>query len=74
MIKVIQYILIRSKPADSFTYGVALYEDGVCVGTLPDISDNKTDMEKLTALLNGEAVEPCHFQDVVEDYLTDFEV
>ena len=28
----------------------------------------------ITALLNEEAVEPCHFQDVVEDYLTDFEV
>ncbi len=71
---VTHYQPVRGKSGDSITYGIAFYDGGVCVGEIPDISDNKTDIDKLTALLNEEAVEPCHFQDVVEDYLTDFEV
>ena len=39
-----------------------------------EIAENKTKIEQLTALLNDLSVEPCHFENVVEDFLTDFEV
>ena len=55
-------------------YGIALYEYGELQNHLPQLSENRADIESLTALLNDLKVEACHFEDVVEDYLTDFSV
>ena len=66
--------MIQSKTESSFSYGIAVYTSGSCTGSIPCISENKPDVARLVELLNGLAVEPCHFEDVVEDYLTDFSV
>ena len=48
-------------------YGVVL-PDGERVS---DITPEKRSAEKLVGLLNGNAVEPCHARDVIEDFIFD---
>ena len=55
-------------------YGVAMRLGGKVLRSVPRLSDSRADIEKLTALLNELEIEPCHFDDVIEDYLTDFTV
>ena len=55
-------------------YGIILFAGGKAVKSAPDLSENETDVRALAEMLNELAVEPCHFEDVIEDYLTDFSV
>lgn len=70
----LEYRTIQYKAAATNEYGVALYDCGKMLRCVPRISVCRKDMEQLTALLNEEKVEPCHFEDIIEDYLTDFTV
>lgn len=70
----LEYRLTEDEAADGYFYGVALYDCGVMTKSAPCLSDRKSDMEQLAGLLNGLEIEPCHFEDVIEDYLTDFTV
>ena len=54
--------------------GIILLDNGAEVFRIPKISENRRDIEELAALLNELKIEPCHFEDIVEDYLTDFSV
>ena len=65
--------MISDDPPEE-AYGIVLIADGRIIAGIPDISDNKDEVESLTRLLNELKVEPCHFEDVVEDYLTDFTI
>ena len=67
------YRMISDDPPEE-AYGIVLIADGRIIAVIPDISDNKDEVESLTRLLNELKVEPCHFEDVVEDYLTDFTI
>ena len=55
-------------------YGIVLKENGKPLKHLPQLSEDGDAVCELAALLNELAVEPCHFEDVVEDYLTDFTI
>lgn len=66
------YRIIEEKGACSAEYGIVLLENGAEIMRVPKISENRRDIEELAALLNELSIEPCHFEDVVEDYLTDF--
>ena len=68
------YRIIEEKGATRAEYGIILLENGTEAMRVPKISENRRDIEKLAALLNELQIEPCHFEDVVEDYLTDFSV
>ena len=48
--------------------------NGAEVMRVPKICDSRRDIEALAALLNELQIEPCHFEDIIEDYLTDFSV
>ncbi len=61
------YSIIEDEIAGSIEYGLACGKIEV-----PQITSSRADIEALAALLNGLEVEPCHFEDVIEDYLTDF--
>ena len=67
------YRMISDDPPEE-AYGIVLITDGRIIAGIPGISDNKDEVESLTRLLNELKVEPCHFEDVVEDYLTDFTI
>ena len=68
------YRIIEEKGASRAEYGIILLDNGAEVFRIPKISENRRDIEELTALLNELKIEPCHFEDIVEDYLTDFSV
>lgn len=55
-------------------YGIALYENGTLISELPGISSDRDGLVKLTSLLNELKLEPCHLNDVLEDYLTYFSI
>lgn len=60
--------------ADTAEYGIALVDRGEPVVCIPCISTDRRAVQQLTALLNELQVEPCHFEDIIEDYMTDFTV
>ena len=68
------YRIIEEKGASRAEYGIILLDNGAEVARVPKISENRRDIEELTALLNELKIEPCHFEDIIEDYLTDFSV
>ena len=68
------YRIIEEKGALRAEYGIALLKNGAEVARVPKISENRRDIEELAALLNELKIEPCHFEDIIEDYLTDFSV
>lgn len=59
---------------DKTEYGIVLLSENTVQRSVPCLTDNKDDIEALVRILNELEVEPCHFEDVVEDYLTDFSV
>ena len=69
-----EYKLTVDEAADDYSYGVALFVGGVMTKSAPCISGRRSDMEQLAELLNGLEIEPCHFEDIIEDYLTDFTI
>lgn len=60
--------------AETAEYGIALVNKGKPVVCIPCISTDRAAVMQLTALLNEMQIEPCHFTDIIEDYLTDFTV
>ena len=51
------------------TYGVEMMScDGI--EPFPDVSVDAAEVQRLVDLLRDNAVEPCHFRDVVTDYIT----
>lgn len=55
-------------------YGIDAFDDGKLVENICGITDIKADAEKLVNLFNELEIELCHFDDIIEDYLTDFEI
>ena len=68
------YIVVGDFSASITEYGIALFEGETELQTIPKLSPCKEDIESLAAMLNELSIEPCHFEDIVEDYLTDFSI
>lgn len=68
----LNYRLISEKNDNSESYGIAVCENDKTVRIIPDISPYKEDISKIANICNQLEVELCHFEDIVEDYLTDF--
>ena len=68
--KMWEYKLIE----DQAEFGIALLFSGKEQRRIEQISSCRADVERLAELLNGEQVEPCHFEDIIEDYFTDFTI
>lgn len=68
------YKLINNNSLFAVNYGVALYKRGKPVKSIPDITEDYDKAKKLVELFNDCKIEPCHIYDIVEDFLTDFEV
>lgn len=59
-----------TKPHKEF--GIDVLCDGNLIKSVYNITSNKDDMIVLANMCNELSLELCHFDDVVEDYLTDF--
>ena len=55
-------------------FGIDAFNDGNLVKSVYGITDLTEDAERLMKLLNELSIELCHFEDIIEDYLTDFEI
>ena len=66
-----EYFVLEEETDGAMTYGVALRGSTLAV---PELTENGAAARQLAALLNELQVEPCHFEDIIEDYLTDFRV
>ena len=55
-------------------YGIELSMDNKPVNIIGDISDSKSEIGSLVKLFNQEELDPIHFEQAIEDYLTDFSV
>ena len=69
-----QYIVVGDFSANITEYGIALFEGETELKTIPKLSPCKEAVESLAAMLTELSIEPCHFEDIVEDYLTDFTI
>lgn len=69
-----EYVLTEEVTAETIVYGVALCADGATLKEAPALTGCRSSAEALVGLLNELAVEPCHFEDIIEDYLTDFTI
>ena len=72
VMKMLKYITIQYQSETTDEYGIALCDGGNVLDYIPRLSDSRAAIAKLTELLNEEQVEPCQFEDIIEDYLTDF--
>lgn len=55
-------------------YGIAIFDCGSLIWDAPDLTDDKDTADSLLALFRETAAEPCHFDDILEDFLTDFKI
>ncbi|MEE1220092.1 MAG: DUF6514 family protein [Ruminococcus sp.] len=55
-------------------YGINVLQNGLIVKSINCITHSKTDMQKLCDMCNKLKLEICHLDDIIEDYLTDFEI
>lgn len=70
----LKYVTISEGTPASPSYGISLLIGGMPQQTIPGITNRKADADALAALLNELEVEPCHFEDVIEDFMTDFSI
>lgn len=55
-------------------YGIDAYDDEKLIKSVCGITKLENDAEKLVQMFNELHIELCHFEDIIEDYLTDFEI
>lgn len=53
-------------------YGIDAFSDGFLLKSVTGITDIYDDITKLRDMCNELEIEICHFDDIIEDYLTDF--
>lgn len=66
-----EYFVLEDETEGTIAYGVALRGSTLAA---PRLTNSRADAAQLARLLNELQIEPCHFEDIVEDYLTDFRV
>ena len=70
----LEYKICAHTTDDKTEYGIVLCSGKTVRKAAPRLSSNKADIEALAQMLNELEVEPCHFEDIIEDYLTAFTV
>ena len=54
------------------SYGITAVENGKTAGLIPSVFPSRKQAEEVAEMINELALEPCHLEDVIEDWLTDF--
>ena len=69
----VEYLLTEGISSENSTeYGIIAVCDSGEELLIDSIAEDKSAVESLCVILNELEVELCHFENVVEDYLTDF--
>ncbi len=73
VIAMVEYLLTENKSSENTTeYGIMAIDDSGEKLLIDSIAENKSDVKLLCEMLTELDVELCHFENIVEDYLTDF--
>lgn len=54
------------------SFGIIAVENGKTAGCVPSVFPLREQAEEAAYMMNELALEPCHLEDVIEDWLTDF--
>ncbi len=68
------YILNKTNSVLGNMYGIDIVKDNTVIKSFTSISNCRKDISKLADMCNELNIEPCHFEYIVEDYLTDYTV
>lgn len=68
------YKLIKNKDTHGFDYGITVLTKDSHTVEYPNISDRKNELEQLVNLCNNLEVEHCHFEEILDDFLTNFSI
>ena len=55
------------------TFGVSVFEDGVMIRIVRDVSPDRKRVEALVSEFNREHLEPVHLDQAIEDFLLDYD-
>lgn len=55
-------------------YGIDLIIDSKTIKSISSLSESLDDVTELVNVCNDLGIEPCHFDDIVDDYLTDYQI
>lgn len=54
---------------DGLYYGISCFDESFnIVKTIDNISEDREVVEKFCNMLNSEGIEPCHFEEIYDDY------
>lgn len=66
-----EYAVTKTQSDDSFS--ISILKDGKTIKELDDVALLKTHVFKFAELCNKNQISPIHFDDALENFLTDFE-
>lgn len=69
-----EYKVCEDTDSQHYVYGIAAFSDDVALRIIPRVFSSLKDARRVVGLLNELKIELCHLDDIVEDYLTDFEI
>jgi hypothetical protein len=55
-------------------FGINAFSNGSLVKSVDAITENAEHIQKLAAMFNELEIELCHFEEIIDDYLTDFSI
>lgn len=55
-------------------FGIDAFKDGLLLKSVTGITDIFDDIVQIRDMCNELEIEICHFDDIIEDYLTDFRI
>lgn len=70
----IKYGINQNKNNSHLEFGIDVFDEGILIKSIPSISEDKKEIEKILSVCYELDIELCHLDDVIEDYLTDFSI
>lgn len=70
----VEFKINRTDFCNHTEYGIDLVVDNKTVRSIDSLSANLSDVTELVNVCNELDIEPCHFDDIVDDYLTDYQI
>ena len=74
MVLKLEYLINKTDYKSEKLYGIDIFRNRTLIKSLTSITDNYSDITKLADMCNELEIELCHFDDILEDYFTDYNV
>lgn len=72
MVSKLKYIINQTGYKSEKLYGIDIFRKSTLIKSVTSITDNYSDIIKLADMCNELKIELCHFDDILEDYFTDY--